>query len=131
MVDPENEVYTRVASVLKKKFPGIRVASDSTYATEAFPFCEVIMIDNRPAARRSTNDSDPYSLCTFRVSVYSNKTTGRKSEAKAIASTVADWMSDHNFRRVSFGTAPNIDESIYRHVSLYEVVTDGTHFYRR
>lgn len=131
MKDPENEVYTRVSRVLKQRFPGIRVSSDMTYAQSSYPFCEIVMINDIPVERHSDSSGDPYMLCTFRVSVYSNKSTDRKSEAKSIASAVADWMERMNFRRMSYGAAPNIDESIYRHVAVYEVVTDGIHFYRR
>lgn len=46
MIDCENEVYTRVAQVLREKFPGIDVASEYVQSPSSFPHASITQSDS-------------------------------------------------------------------------------------
>ena len=46
MIDCENEVYTRIARVLREKFPGINIAGEYVKAPSSFPHVSITQSDN-------------------------------------------------------------------------------------
>lgn len=131
MIDCENEVYTRVATVLREKFPGIDIAGDYVKAPSSFPHVSITQSDNAVISGRMTGSAEMAQVM-FEVNVYSNKAQGRKSECKSIMAVIDEILFKMNFKRMALTPVPNMeDATIYRLVARYRVATDGTHFYRR
>lgn len=131
MIDCENEVYTRVARVLREKFPGIDIAGEYVNAPSVFPHVSITQSDNAVISAKMTATAE-FAQVMFEVNVYSNKTEGRKSECKSIMNAIDEILFRMNFKRLALTPVPNMeDATIYRLVARYRVATDGKHFYRR
>ena len=131
MIDCENEVYTRIAKVLREKFPGIDIAGEYVNAPSSFPHVSITQSDNNVILEQTTCCVEMAQIM-FEVNVYSNKTEGKKTECKSIMRAIDDLLFSMNFRRMALTPVPNMeDATIYRLVARYRVTSDGTHFYRR
>jgi len=131
MIDCENEVYTRIARVLREKFPGINIAGEYVQAPSGFPHVSITQSDNSVVSERMTGSAEMAQVM-FEINVYSNKTEGKKTECKSIMKVIDDVMFSMNFKRQALTPVPNLeDATIYRLVARYRAMTDGHYFYRR
>ncbi|MBR1749977.1 MAG: hypothetical protein IJ740_18955 [Ruminococcus sp.] len=131
MHDVENEVYTRVSNAILAEFPNVNMSGTYVKVPSAFPHVCITQQDTYNVKRYWTQNEE-YDDVMFEVSIYSNKSSGKKTECKAIAREVNKIMSSMNFRRLSQVPVPNLeDASIYRIVARYAAITDGKYFYRR
>ncbi|MCI6363778.1 hypothetical protein [Intestinimonas butyriciproducens] len=131
MIDCENEVYTRIARVLRDKFPGINIAGEYVNAPSSFPHVSITQSDNSVVSEQMTGSAEMAQVM-FEINIYSNKADGRKTECKSIAKVIDDVMFKMNFKRIALTPIPNMeDATIYRIVARYRVMTDGKYFYRR
>ena len=131
MIDCENEVYTRIARVLRDKFPGINIAGEYVNAPSSFPHVSITQSDNSVVSEQMTGSTEMAHVM-FEINIYSNKADGRKTECKAIAKVIDDVMFRMNFKRMALTPIPNMeDATIYRIVARYRAMTDGKYFYRR
>ena len=132
MIDCENEVFTRLANVLRTEFPGINLTGEYLNTPPKFPHVSIIESDNAVIRNRLGADNTETAICTFEINVYSNKVSGKKSECKAIMKVIDELLTSINMVRLSMTPVPNLeDASIYRIVARYRVATDGKFFYRR
>ena len=131
MIDCENEVYTRIARVLRDKFPGINIAGEYVNAPSSFPHVSITQSDNSVVSEQMTGSAEMAQVM-FEINIYSNKADGRKTECKAIAKVIDDVMFRMNLKRMALTPIPNMeDATIYRIVARYRAMTDGKYFYRR
>lgn len=131
MIDCENEVYTRIARVLRDKFSGINIAGEYVNAPSSFPHVSITQSDNSVVSEQMTGSAEMAQVM-FEINIYSNKADGRKTECKSIAKVIDDVMFKMNFKRIALTPIPNMeDATIYRIVARYRVMTDGKYFYRR
>ena len=131
MIDCENEVYTRIARVLRDKFPGINIAGEYVNAPSSFPHVSITQSDNSVVSEQMTGSAEMAQVM-FEINIYSNKADGRKTECKSIAKVIDDVMFKMNFKRMALTPIPNMeDATIYSIVARYRVMTDGKYFYRR
>ena len=131
MIDCENEVYTRIARVLRDKFSGINIAGEYVNAPSSFPHVSITQSDNSVVSEQMTGSAEMAQVM-FEINIYSNKADGRKTECKSIAKVIDDVMFKMNFKRMALTPIPNMeDATIYRIVARYRVMTDGKYFYRR
>ena len=131
MIDCENEVYTRIARVLRDKFSGINIAGEYVNAPSSFPHVSITQSDNSVVSEQMTGSAEMAQVM-FEINICSNKADGRKTECKAIAKVIDDVMFRMNFKRMALTPIPNIeDATIYRIVARYRAMTDGKYFYRR
>lgn len=131
MIDCENEVYTRVVTVLRDRFPGIDLTGDYTKAPSSFPHVSITQSDNAVIAERTTGTKEMAQVL-FEVNVYSNLQPGKKTECKKIMKVIDEVLFSMNFRRIVLTPVPNMeDATIYRLTARYRVATDGKNFYRR
>lgn len=131
MIDCENEVYTRIARVLRDKFPGINIAGEYVNAPSSFPHVSITQSDNSVVSEQMTGSAEMAQVM-FEINIYSNKADGRKTECKSIAKVIDDVMFRMNFKRMALTPIPNMeDATIYRIVARYRAMTDGKYFYRR
>ena len=130
MIDPENEVYTRVATVLRTEFSGINVSGEYVNAPSSFPHVSITQSDNH-VDKGNTSDTSEMVNVMFEVNVYSNDKNTRKSECKKIMKTIDGVFFGMNFRRTALTPVPNMENAtIYRLVARYSGKTDGKNFYR-
>ena len=133
MIDVESKVYTPIAVALRDAFSGIFVSGEYVKAPSSFPHVSLVEMDNYTSADRlDTADEERFSTLMYEVNVYSNKTSGKKSECKKIIGFIDDLMYKMNFKRLSLAPVPNMDDAtIYRMTARYRLETDGENFYRR
>ena len=125
MIDLENDIYDYAAKALRAAHTGIDVAAEYVEMPAKFPHVSIVEADNRILTRMRTNNIENAIQSMFEVNIYSNKASGKKSEAKAIANTLDDAMSGIGFTRTFREQVPNLrDATIYRIVCRYEAVID-------
>ena len=125
MIDLENDIYDYAAKALRAAHTGIDVAAEYVEMPAKFPHVSIVEADNRILERMRTNNIENAVAVMYEVNVYSNKASGKKSEAKAIANTLDDVLSGIGFTRTFREQVPNLmDATIYRIVCRYEAVID-------
>ena len=134
MIDIENEVFDRVAKRVREQFPNIFMTGEYVKSPPSFPVASLVEMDN--ACRESTSDSgsnENHANVMYEVNVYSNKTTGKKTECKSIIALIDKEMVDMGFVRYTLTPVPNeYDSTIYRMVSRYRAAVSSDYkIYRR
>ena len=134
MIDIENQVFDRVAKRVREQFPDIFMTGEYVNAPPSFPAVSLIEQDN--SIREDTMDSgsnENHANVMYEVNVYSNKTTGKKSECKAIVTLIDKEMTAMGFVRSTLTPVPNeYDSTIYRMVGRYRAAVSADYkIYRR
>lgn len=133
MIDIESSVFTEVKSVLTDKFQDITVESVTTYSPSKFPFVCLEETDNYSyLPTRDSDSNENHAVIVFEANVYSNKTSKKKSECKAIIAAVDEVMIGLGFTR-NTKTPINLDDATkYRIFARYTAVVSKTNIiYRR
>lgn len=134
MIDCMNEIYTRVATGVRAKHEGVAVSGEYTRRPSQFPAVTLDEIENVTMEELvDSSDVEKFSGVTYRLQVFSNKTGGKKSEARAIFATADSVMLGLGFRRITYTTTPEIYEStIYSITATYEAIVGANGFvYKR
>lgn len=130
MIDCENEVYTRIATILRSNFDEINISGVYENAPSSFPHVSITLSDNF-VVKENTTDATEIVEVMFEVNVYSNNKTTKKTECKKIMKVIDEAFFRMNFRRISMTPVPNMENAtIYRLTARYRGKTDGTYFYR-
>lgn len=125
MIDLENDIYDYVAKALRTAHSGVYVSAEYEETPARFPAVTLVEADNRILNRMRTNNIENAISSMWQISIYSNKPSGKKSEAKAIADTADEAMASIGFTRTFREQVPNLmDATIYRIVCRYEAVID-------
>lgn len=129
MIDIENEVFDRVAKRVREQFPNIFMTGEYVKSPSSFPAASLVEMDN--SIRESTVDSgsnENHANVMYEANVYSNKTTGKKSECKKIMALIDMEMTAMGFVRSSLTPVPNeYDSTIYRMVARYRAAVSSDH----
>ena len=126
MIDLENDIFDYAAKALRDAHTGVDVAAEYVETPAKFPHVSIVEADNRVLERMRTNNIENAVSVMYEVNIYSNKASGKKSEAKAIANTLDDVLSGIGFTRTFREQVPNLrDATIYRIVCRYEAVIDN------
>lgn len=134
MIDYQNEIFTQLATTVRATHEGTTVTGEYTRSPSKFP--AVTLDETENVTVESLLDSshkDKFSGLTYRLQVFSNKTSGKKAEARSIFATADEVMLGLGFRRVTYTTTPEIyDSTIYSIMATYEaiVAADGV-IYKR
>jgi hypothetical protein len=133
VIDIENEVFTKIASELRSQFTGINVYGEDVRSPSQFPCVSVVEADNYTV--KSTQDSgsnENHANLMYEVNVYSNKTSGKKTECKEILSVIDDILLGLGFTRTMKNPVSMDDATIYRMVTRYTaIVSTNQTIYRR
>ncbi len=134
MIAIENQVFDRVVKRVREQFPNIFMVGEYVKSPSSFPAVSLMEMDN--AVRESTIDSgsnENHANVMYEVNVYSNKTTGKKTECKEIIALIDMEMSAMGFVRSTLTPVPNeYDSTIYRIVGRYRAAVSTDHkIYRR
>lgn len=127
MIDIENAVFTKVKTALTKQFPNITVESVTTYSPSKFPFVCIEEADNYSyLPTRDTGSNENHATVVYEVNAYSNKTSMKKSECKAIIAAVDKVMNGLGFTR-NTKTPIKMDEATkYRIFARYTALVSKT-----
>lgn len=134
MIDIESAVFNRVATKVREVFPDIFMTGEYVNSPASFPAVSLVETDN--ATRIETIDSgsnENHANVMYEVNVYSNKTTGKKTECKEIIALIDEEMLAMGFSRSTLTPVPNeYDSTIYRMVGRYRATVSSKHeIYRR
>lgn len=129
MIDIENAVFNTVATKVREQYPDIYMVGEYVKSPSSFPAVSLVEMDN--ATRTDTIDSgsnENHVNVMYAVDVYSNKTTGKKSECKAIIALIDKEMLALGFARATLTPVPNMNDStIYRMVGRYRATVSAKH----
>lgn len=133
MIDIENDVFSVVAKAVLAQYPNAYVTGEYDDKPASFPAVTVVEADNAILERMRTVDIENAVSVMYEINVYSNRVTGRKSEAKEISNLIDSVMTERGFTRVMRSQVPNLaDAKVYRIVARYRAVVgptyDGGHF---
>ena len=134
MIDIENEIFSIVSAEVRKNYPKIYMTGEYIKIPPSFPCVSLVEVDNQ--IYRNTRDSgniENHVQVIYEANVYSNKTSGKKTECKSILAVLDAKMGTLGFTRTTMMPVPNEqDATIYRMVARYRAVVgkDKT-IYRR
>lgn len=134
MIDIETEVFSIVSAEVRKKYQKIYMTGEYVKSPPSFPCVSLIETDNQ--VYRNTRDSgciENHVQVLYEVNVYSNKTSGKKTECKAIIALIDSKMEALGFTRTLMNPVPNEeDATVYRMVARYRaIVSKNRTIYRR
>ncbi len=133
MIDIENDVFSEVKQKAVKVFPKLSMKGEEIRVPSEFPCASLEEIDNYSYDKTVDSASNEnHAEITFELSVYSNKTSGKKSECKKIFAFIDNLMFDMGFSRIMKKPQPIEDSSVYRLIGRYRGVVDkDKNIYRR
>ena len=123
MIDIENKVLNTVFAEVRNQFADAACYGEYVAVPASFP-CVCLYEQSNTTYKPSRDNAlqDHQSNLMYSCNVYSDKTTGKKAEARAIAKIVDDAMQSMKFTRTFFEPLPNLDRTIYRITMRYESV---------
>lgn len=126
MIDYQNEIFTAVAKAVRSAHDGVTVTGEYTRAPSKFPTVTLDEVENVSVdALIDSSDEEKYAGLSYRLQVFSNKTGGKKAEARALFATADTVLLSLGFRRVTYTTIPEIyDSTIYSITATYEATVD-------
>jgi hypothetical protein len=131
MIDIETSVFSPISVALKEEFPGIFVVSEPTPVPSKALVASIVQQDSYSSPRMQDNTLvEKFAIVMFQIDVYSNKSTGKKSQCKAVMNTIDQMLFKLNFMRMSLNPIPMEDSGYYRLTARYRAQTDGETFYR-
>ena len=134
MINVENEIFDRVAKAVRNAYPSAFISGEYVRTSSKFPFVSLIEMSNTTYDRTQTSGSlENHVSVMYEVNVYSNKTSGKKSECKAIAALIDNELATLGFSRTMLQPIPNMDDAtIYRMTGRYTaVISKDKAIYRR
>lgn len=137
MINAETAIYNAVMEKLmaREGLPKFHHVGEKVRMPEKLPMVSLREVDNSTdRATRSTGGSENFAVLTYEAEVFSNKSTGKKQECRAIMDALDEILLGMNFRRMSLKPSDNMSAgSIYRMTGRYEVLIDieGRLYYRR
>lgn len=125
MIDLEADVFSYVAAKLRSTHSGVWCSGEYIASPAKFPAVTIVEADNRVLESMRTLNIENAVSVMYEVNVYSNKTSGKKAEAKAVMSTADKAFAEIGFTRTFREQVPNLaDATIYRIVARYEGIVD-------
>lgn len=133
MIDVENEVFTKIAAELRSQFNGINVYGEDVRSPSSFPCVSIVEADNYTLRRtQDSGSNENHANLMYEVNVYSNKTSGKKTECKEIFAVIDGIMLGLGFTRSNKNPVTMDEATIYRIVGRYvAIVSTNQTIYRR
>ncbi len=134
MIDVETEIFSTVATAVREEYPKIYMTGEYVKSPSSFPCVSLIEEDNQVYRNTRTTESiENHVQVIYEVNVYSNKTSGKKSECKEIMALIDTQMETLGFTRTLLSPVPNEeDATIYRLTARYRaLVSKNKTIYRR
>lgn len=134
MIDVESEIFSIIAPKVRGNFPGSFVTGEKVKSPPSFPCSSIVEADNQVYRNTRTSSSmENHAQLMYEVEVFSNKTTGKKSECRKIMAFIDSEFAALGFTRITMTPVPNEgDSSIYRLLARYRaIVSTDKKIYRR
>lgn len=134
MLDYMNEIYTAVATKVRATHKGVSISGEYVRRPSEFPAVTLDEIENVTVPELvDSSRREKFSGLSYRLQVFSNKESGKKTEAREIFATADSVMLGLGFRRITYTTTPEIYEStIYSITATYEAIVGANGFvYKR
>ena len=134
MIDVESAIFNKVAEAVRAVNPFVFISGEYVRTPSKFPFVSLIEMSNTAYDRtQSSGGLENHASVMYEVNIYSNKTSGKKSECKAIAALIDNELAALGFSRTMLQPIPNMDDAtIYRMTGRYTaVVSKDKKLYRR
>jgi hypothetical protein len=134
VIDIETEVFNIVSKKVREEYPKVYMTGEYVKSPPSFPCISLIEVDNQIYRNtRTTECIENHVQVLYEVNVYSNKTSGKKAECKAIISLIDKEMEALGFTRTLMNPVPNEEEAtVYRIVARYRaIVSKNKVIYRR
>lgn len=133
MIDIENEVFSAVKAEAVKEFPKLAMKGEEIRVPSEFPCASLEEIDNYSYDKTvDSGSNENHAEVVLELSVYSNKTTGKKMECKKIFAFIDELLIGMGFSRTMKKPQPMEDASVYRLIGRYRgVVSKDKKIYRR
>lgn len=127
MIDYQNEIFTALATTVRATHEGTTVTGEYTRSPSKFPAVTLDETENVSVENLiDSSHKEKFSGLTYRLQVFSNKTSGKKAEARSIFATADKVMLGLGFRRVTYTTTPEIyDSTVYSIMATYEAIVDA------
>ena len=123
MIDIENKVLNDVFTAVRSAYPDCQCYGEYVAVPAAFP-CICIYEASNSTYRRSqdTDLQEHQANLMYECNVYSDKQSGKKAEARAIAKLADTTMQNMKFTRTFYQPLPNLDRTIFRITMRWEAV---------
>lgn len=134
MIDCENEIFNIISTDIRKEYPKIYIVGEYVQTPPSFPCVSLVEMDNFIyTSTQTSSEMENHAEIMFEVNVYSNKTNGKKTECKKIASRIDEKMLELGFTRTTLIPVQNIDDAtIYRMTGRYKaVISKNNTIFRR
>lgn len=131
MIDIENMLFTEMKNNLPK---GVKTGTMYSSVQSTFPYVTLIVMDNSVYDKFIDSGRIENAVeIMVEVNVYSNKTSGKKEECKALIKNIDDTLSGLGLVRSFCQPTPNLeDATVYRITARYRAVVDkNLNIYRR
>ena len=123
--DIENEIFTRIATMLREKYHGIYVAGEYQRSPAKFPCVTVVEADNYILEKTQTSQIENHTVLMYEVKVYSNLINGKKNQCKTILRDVDNLFGQLGFTRTTKSLVPNLeDATICQMLARYQGIQD-------
>ena len=134
MINIESELFNLVSTKVRAVYPDVFMTGEYVKSPPSFPAVSMIEQDNASYTNTQTStEYENHASLMYEIDIYSNKTKGKKSECKAIATLIDEEMAFYGFTRMMLQPIPNMDDAtIYRIKARYKaVVSKDKVIYRR
>ena len=123
MIDIENKVINDVFTAVRTAHTGASCYGEYVSVPAAFPCVTLYEADNATYRRSQDTDlQEHHARVMYECNVYSDKQSGKKAEARAIADLIDKTMQGMKFTRTFYQPLPNLDRTIYRITLRWEAV---------
>lgn len=133
MIDVENQVYTMIRNAIIAEYPTCKVEGILNLSPSEFPCVYIEEISNTSLDSTITSTSNEnHANISYEINVWSNKSAGRKAEAKAILAIADNVLVQYNFSRITRTPVQIDDGTKYRIIARYSAIVDkNENIYRR
>lgn len=134
MINVENEIFDKVSTSVRTKFPNVSMTGEYVKSPSSFPHVSLEEKDNSVLISTQTSaEYENHATLMYEANVYSNKTKGKKTECKEIMSLLDSEMEALGFTRTMLQPIPNMDDAtIYRMTARYTaIISKDKYIYRR
>ena len=116
---------------MRSQVSNITVKGEAVNVPPKFPCVCFYEADNYVSREDMDSSADErFATLLYRVDVYTNKASGRKTESKGILGIIRPFLYDRNFTRFSSTPVNDMGDGILHIAETYRVKTDGNSFYR-
>lgn len=122
MIDYSNEIFNDAATVLRNAVSGITVIGEYVSSPTSFPTVTIDEIDNRQFQRDSAK-TEKFAAVRYRVQVFSNKSNGKRAEARSIFNVIDTRLVELGFTRKTYTATPDVyNSSVYQITATFDAV---------